>query len=82
MPTRRLGRRAPEAESGVSVDRDYEVRAKVASVVGQVLEAHSRAHGVDKQDLVNQVLTEWANKQIHAATLTLRLTRGSGDVKE
>lgn len=63
-------------------ERDYEVRAKVRRVIGQVLEAHSRAHGIDRQDIVDQVLFEWAQRQIQAATLTLRLVRGDGTARE
>lgn len=44
----------------------------------QVLEAHARAHNIDKADVVRAVLDEWAAKQIHVATMVQRLTRREG----
>ncbi len=55
-----------------------DLRAKITEKANQVLEAHARAHNVDKSEVVRQVLTNWAEKECHVATLIQRLTRGEG----
>lgn len=55
-----------------------DLRSKITERANQVLEAHARAHNLDKSEIVRNVLDEWAEKRIHEATLTLRLTRGEG----
>ena len=46
-----------------------DLRAKITERADQVLEAHSRAHNMDKSELVRKVLDEWAAQQIHVANL-------------
>lgn len=58
-----------------------DMRARITERTAQVLEAHARAHNVDKADVVRAVLDEWAAKQIHVATLVGRLTRSEGGTK-
>ena len=55
-----------------------DLRAKIDEPTNQVLEAHSRAHDIDKSEVVRKVLREWAKKEVHVATLVTRLTRGEG----
>ena len=55
-----------------------DMRARITERANQVLEAHARAHNCDKAEVVRVVLDEWAEKQIHVATLTVRLTRSEG----
>ena len=58
-----------------------DLRTKVEESTNQVLEAHARAHELDKSEIVRKVLREWAVKEIHVATLVHRLTRSEGGVK-
>lgn len=58
-----------------------DLRAKVTERANQVLEAHARAHGLDKAEVVRAVLDEWATKQLHIATLVVRMTRSEGGTK-
>ena len=55
-----------------------DMRARITERAAQVLEAHARAHTVDKADVVRAVLDEWAAKEIHVATMVQRLTRSEG----
>lgn len=55
-----------------------DLRAKITERANQVLEAHARAHNIDKAEVVRMVLGEWADKQIHVATLVARMTRTEG----
>lgn len=55
-----------------------DMRARITERANQVLEAHARAHNCDKAEVVRVVLDEWAEKQVHVATLVTRLTRGQG----
>lgn len=66
-----------ELEAAVAAEL-IDLRAKITERAAQVLEAHARAHNCDKAEVVRAVLDEWAEKQIHVATLTVRLTRGEG----
>ena len=65
-----------DMDSSMADFRD--LRAKITERADQVLEAHSRAHNMDKSELVRKVLDEWAAREIHVATLVARLTRGEG----
>ena len=58
-----------------------DMRARITERAAQVLEAHARAHNIDKADVVRAVLDEWAAKQIHVATMVQRLTRSEGGDK-
>lgn len=58
-----------------------DMRAKITERANQVLEAHARAHGTDKSEIVRVVLDEWAAKEVHVATMIQRLTRGEGGIQ-
>ncbi len=55
-----------------------DLRAKITERSNQVLEAHARAHNVDKSEIVRKVIDEWASKEIHVSMMVARLTRGEG----
>lgn len=59
-----------------------DLRSKIDEETHQVLEAHSRAHDIDKSEVVRRVLREWAKKEVHVATLVTRLTRTKGCAAE
>ena len=59
-----------------------DLRAKITERTHQVLEAHARAHDVDKSEIVRKVMDEWAAKEIHVSSLVHRLTRVQGKTGE
>lgn len=65
-------------EDAIMAAELIDMRARITERANQVLEAHARAHNVDKAEVIRAVLDEWAAKQIHVATLVGRLTRGQG----
>jgi len=55
-------------------------RMKITERTHSVLDAFTRAgKGQSHQEVARQVLDEWAEKEIHAAILVQRLTRGEGN---
>ena len=68
----------PEA---IAMAELIDIRSKVDELTNQVIEAHSRAHDVDKSEVVRRVLREWAVKEVHVSTLVSRLTRSEGATK-
>lgn len=56
-----------------------DLRAKVTPRTNAVLEALNRASGDDKSEIVRRVLDEWAEKQIHAASLIDRMLAVEGE---
>lgn len=55
-----------------------DVRCKVTTETNQVLDALARAGELDKSEVIRTVLHEWALREIHKATLVVRLTRSEG----
>lgn len=55
-----------------------DLRASISVTADQVLEALSLARGCTKQELVRQVLDDWAAQRIHEATLITRLAPRDG----
>jgi predicted DNA-binding protein len=55
-----------------------DLRAKVTADTDQVLDAISRATGKDKSEIVREVLSAWANEEVHKATMVLRLIDRKG----
>ena len=53
-------------------------RGRITEETHQTLEALSRARACDKQEIVRDVLHEWALRKINEATLVVRLTRSEG----
>lgn len=54
-------------------------RGRITTETHQVLEAISRAKACDKQEIVRDVLHEWALSKIDEAILIARLTRREGN---
>lgn len=46
-----------------------DLRAKLTPEAHCVLHAYAAAHDLDASEVVRDVMTEWARKQIHAATV-------------
>lgn len=61
---------------------DIDLRSKIDETTNQVLEAHARAHNLDKSEIVRRWLSERAKHELHVATLITRLTRSEGGRKE
>jgi hypothetical protein len=59
--------------------RTEDLRAKITTRAHCALLAHARAHGIDKPELVSQILDDWAARQIHGATLLARCLRAKGE---
>lgn len=55
-----------------------DLRAKVTIETDLVLDAESRALGLDKSEIVRDVLHLWATKRIHAATVLHKLLCSEG----
>ena len=58
-----------------------DLRSKIDEATNQVLDAHARAHDIDKSEVVRKVLREWAKKEVHVSTLVIRMTRSEGGTK-
>lgn len=56
-----------------------DLRAKITARSHCALAAHSRAHGIDKSELVRDILDEWATRQIHGASMLYRCLRAKGE---
>lgn len=59
-----------------------ELRQQAPRLVIDVLDAVSQARGLTRTDLVNELLGEWAARQLHEASLIHRVTRGNPDVAD
>lgn len=53
-------------------------RGKITAEADCVLEAESRSTGLERQEIVRNILHEWAMKRIHGATVLQRLLRAEG----
>lgn len=56
-----------------------DLRAKITTRAHCALAAHARAHGIDKSELVRDILDQWAAKQIHGASMLARCLRAKGE---
>lgn len=59
-----------------------ELRGQCPRLVIDVLDAVSQARGLSRTDLVNELLGEWAARQLHEASLIHRVTRSNPDVAD
>lgn len=55
-----------------------DVRTKVDMDINAVLDAHAIAHDCDKAEIARRWLTERARKELHVATITVRVTQPKG----
>lgn len=53
-------------------------RGKITPETACALEAESRATGKQQQEIVRQILAEWAAKRLHAASVLQGLMRAEG----
>jgi hypothetical protein len=58
-----------------------DLRSKVATEVHAALDAHAVADGIDKSELVRQIVTAWAERRIHAAKVIVRSLESEGIVR-
>ncbi len=56
---------------------DVELRGMVSRSVVDILDAVSSARRMPRNELAHEILTKWANEQIHVATLIQRVTRSN-----
>lgn len=55
-----------------------DLRAKITVEAHCALTAYSRAHDIDRSEVVRDILHTWAVKQIHGATLLANCLRAKG----
>lgn len=56
---------------------DVEVRPMVPREICDVIDAVSIARGMNRTQMVNRILSEWARDQRHALMVLNRLTKGN-----
>ena len=59
-----------------------DTRSKVSKRTDKALSAFSRARGLEKSELIREVLTKWVDEQIHGAIVVQRLLRDEGVIGE
>lgn len=55
-----------------------DLRAKITIEAHCALAAYSRAHDIDRSEVVRDILHAWAMKQIHGATLLANCLKAKG----
>lgn len=58
---------------------EIDLRVKIDASTHCALVAHARAHGVEKHDVVRDVLGQWAGRQIHGARMLASCLRSKGE---
>lgn len=59
-----------------------DLRTKIHSMTNAVLEAHSRADGKDKSEIVREILHAWALKERDKANLVQQLVAREGGIRD
>lgn len=62
--------------NGGIAERD--LRAKISAKADQALAAVALARGLDKQEVVREILDQWADRVLHEANLLVRFAAGEG----
>lgn len=57
-----------------------DLRVKISVETHCALVAHARAHGIDKFDVVREILDKWAMNQIHGASMLGSCLRAKGAI--
>jgi hypothetical protein len=57
---------------------ERDLRAKISARTDQVLAGVAHARGVDKQDVLREVLDQWADKVLHECTVVHQFATGEG----
>jgi hypothetical protein len=55
-----------------------DLRAAISELADQTLDAVALARSKSKQEVVRDVLDQWAAQVVHESTLVQRMTRGHG----
>ncbi len=55
-----------------------DLRVRISPTADQVLAGVAHARNCDKQELVRQILDDWAEKVLHECNIIQRFTRGEG----
>jgi len=58
---------------------EHDLRVKIDTTTHCALAAHARAHGVEKPEVVRQILGEWAARQVHGARMLASCLRAKGE---
>jgi hypothetical protein len=59
-----------------------ELRGMCPRLTVDVLDAVASARGLNRTDLVNELLSKWAEQQLREASLIARVTRGNPEVAD
>ena len=59
-----------------------ELRQQIAKEIVDTLDAVSLARDMERYELVEEILGEWARAKRHESMLVARITRGNGDSAE
>ena len=57
---------------------ERDLRAKISARADQVLAGIAHARGCEKQEIVRQILDEWADKVLHECTVVHQFATGEG----
>lgn len=58
---------------------EIDLRVKIDATTHCALIAHARAHGVDRNEIVRDILGEWAGRQVHGARMLASCLRAKGE---
>ncbi len=58
---------------------EIDLRVKIDATTHCAIVAHARAHGVERNEIVREVLSQWASKQVHGARMLASCLRAKGE---